>query len=267
VLVGTAAAARGVEIDPTVFAVTLATAVLLQVAANLANDYFDFQKGVDTNRRLGPLRVTQLGLLAPEAVRRGLVVVLAAGAAAGVYLGIKGGWPILLIGVTALIGAVAYSAGPLPLSWHGLGDPLAFGFFGLVAVYGTIHLQEASFDAVSLLSALAVGCLVTTIIVVNNLRDIPTDRDCGKRTLAVRIGPRATRWEYSALVACAYLLVAASAALGSLAQLLPLLSLPMGIGQITAIWRAEGAALNANLLGTVRLHLVFGLLLAVGLCS
>ncbi len=265
VLTGIATAARGTSIDPALAAVTLATAVALQVAANLANDYFDHLSGVDTERRLGPQRVTQSGLLAPEAVRTGLVVVLVVACAGGLVLTISGGWPILIIGISAVAAAVAYSAGPWPLSWYGLGDLLAFVFFGPVAVCGTSYLQTGALDGTALVAALPVGCLVTAIIVVNNLRDIPTDRDCGKRTLAVRIGARATRLEYTALVAGAYGLLFVPAFGGMPAVLLPLLSIPLGVDQIVRLWRREGAALNASLAGTARLHLVFGLLLAIGL--
>ena len=190
VVVGTAMAEyRGVlEVLPA--AVALVTALLIQIATNLANDYFDYRKGTDTEDRVGPVRVVQAGLLPPRAVLRGTVLTLGLAVVAGSYLVWAGGVPILLIGLLALTCAVAYSAGPFPIGHHGLGDLFVLLFFGLAAVAGTYWVQAGAFEPDLLLAGLGVGTLTTAILVVNNLRDIGTDRRAGKRTLAVRLGKR-----------------------------------------------------------------------------
>jgi len=171
-------------------------ALLIQIATNLANDYYDFVHGSDTETRVGPTRVTQAGLLAPEVVRRGMIVTLAAALLVGVYLVWVGGWPIVWIGVASLVSAVAYTGGPFPLAYHGLGELFVFVFFGLVAVSGTYYVQALAFTREALWAGAGIGALSTAILVVNNLRDLPTDRASGKRTLAVRLGTLGTRLEY-----------------------------------------------------------------------
>jgi len=181
-------------------AAALLGALLIQVATNLANDYFDFVHGADTAERVGPLRVTQAGLIAAADMRRGMLLALAAAFSVGVYLVWVGGWPIVVIGLASLACAVAYTGGPLPIAYHGLGDVFVFVFFGLVAVSGTYYVQALAFSAESLLAGAGVGALSTAILVVNNLRDLETDARAGKRTLAVRIGARGTRIEYLLLL-------------------------------------------------------------------
>jgi 1,4-dihydroxy-2-naphthoate octaprenyltransferase len=175
-------------------------ALLIQVATNLANDYYDFVRGSDSEERVGPTRVTQAGWLAPGAVRNGMVATLVAATAVGVYLVWVGGWPILAVGLASLVCAVAYTGGPFPLAYHGLGDPFVFVFFGLVAVGGTYWVQALALAPGAWLAGAGVGALSTAILVVNNLRDLPTDAAAGKRTLAVRLGRRGTRIEYGVLL-------------------------------------------------------------------
>ncbi|NNF28600.1 MAG: 1,4-dihydroxy-2-naphthoate polyprenyltransferase [Gemmatimonadetes bacterium] len=177
-------------------AAALVGALLIQVATNLANDYFDFVKGSDTEARVGPTRVTQAGLLSPEAVKRGMIVVLGAALLNGAYLVAVGGWPILIVGLASLVCAVAYTGGPFPLAYHGLGDLFVFVFFGLVAVAGTYWVQALELVPGALLAGAGLGAFSTAILVVNNLRDRETDAAAGKRTLAVRWGDRATVAEY-----------------------------------------------------------------------
>ena len=167
----------------------LAGALLLQIASNLANDYYDFVKGYDQTDRKGPLRVALSGLISLKELRLGLILVLAMSAGIGLYLIYVGGWPILIVGVAAMICAVIYSGGPFPLSAHGLGDLFVFLFFGLAAVVGTYYVQALTVTPLVLVAALPSGFLITAILVVNNLRDIDSDRRVGKKTLAVRIGP------------------------------------------------------------------------------
>lgn len=200
VVVGTAMAAfRGVmEVLPA--AAALVGALLIQIATNLANDYFDYRKGGDADDRVGPTRVVQAGILAPGAVLRATVFVLAAATLVGVYLVWVGGIPILVIGILSLICAVAYTGGPFPLAYHGLGDLFVLVFFGLIAVVGTYWVQVREFESDLLLAGIGVGTLVTAILVVNNLRDIASDERAGKRTLAVRLGASGTKVEFLLLV-------------------------------------------------------------------
>ena len=171
-------------------------ALLIQIATNFANDYFDFVKGADTDERVGPTRVTQAGLISPGAVRNAMLVTLGAALLVGVYLVWIGGWPIVWIGLASLVCAVAYTGGPFPLGYHGLGDLFVFVFFGLIAVAGTVYVQMGVFPPEAWLAGAGVGAMSTAILVVNNLRDIDTDARAGKRTLAVRLGRAGTQMEY-----------------------------------------------------------------------
>jgi 1,4-dihydroxy-2-naphthoate octaprenyltransferase len=260
VAVGLALARGGGVLDAPVAAATLGAALLIQIATNFANDYGDFVRGADGPERLGPRRLSG----APggaAAVRRATAVVVALAALIGLFLVARGGWPILAIGVASLAAALAYTGGPLPLAYHGLGDVFVFAFFGPVAVAGTYYLQRGALDPRVLLAAVPVGCLAVAILVVNNLRDIDGDRRAGKRTLAVRLGAAGTRVEYLLLLATAF-----AAALGA-GVWLPLAVAPLAAREAAALWRRRGAELNASLAGTARLHLLFGALLAAGLAT
>ncbi len=181
----------------------LVGAILIQVATNLANDYYDFQRGGDTEERVGPTRVTQAGLIPPEAVFRAMLGTLGAAFAVGIYLVAVGGWPVVWIGLASLACAVLYTGGPFPLAYHGLGDLFVFVFFGLLAVGGTYWVQGLAWPGGAFLAGVAMGALNTAILVVNNLRDIETDAQADKRTLAVRLGVRGTQVEFLALLGLA----------------------------------------------------------------
>ncbi len=265
VVVGLALARRAGRFDPVVAAVTMLAALLIQIGTNLANDYYDFVGGADTAERLGPLRVTQAGLVEPAWVRNAAFAVLALAAASGAYLTYVGGTAILTAGLCSLAGAVAYTAGPWPLAHRGLGDVFVFVFFGLIAVNGTFYLQTGEITRLSALSSIPVACLVTAILVVNNLRDIATDEAAGKRTLAVRRGRKFTELEYRVLLAGAFAIVPALARLAGWPLLLALGALPLAAGEARALHRRSGAALNLSLAGTARLHLIYGLLLSAAL--
>lgn len=267
VVVGLAFAGRSVDLDPAVAAATLVAALLLQVATNLANDYYDFASGIDTAHRLGPVRAAASGLLPPAAVKHAAFAATGVAVAIGVFLVARGGLPILAIGAAAAVCALAYSAGPAPLASRGLGEVLAFVFFGIVAVGGTALLQGAKPGTLLLLAGVPVAALVTAIMVVNNLRDIPTDRATGKQTLAVRLGERGTRALYTLLVAAAYGVLPAVAAGVGAAALLPLVTLPAAIAELRRIRTRSGAALNQSLAGTARLHALFGAAYALGLTA
>ncbi len=267
VLVGAAAAGAEGEFRPLVFAATLAAALLIQIGTNLSNDIFDFERGADAADRLGPPRVTQSGLISPGQVRAGTYVAFGATAAIGLYLAAVGGWPILAIGVLAIAAGIAYTGGPWPLGYHGLGDLLVFVFFGLLAVVGTYYLQTEELSAVPFIAAGPVALLVTAILVVNNLRDLETDRRAGKITLAVRLGARVTRFQYALFILTAYGLLPLLLLAGSTVWVwLPWLTLPLALGLSRAVMSgAEGRALNPVLKRTAQLHLAFGSLLALGL--
>jgi 1,4-dihydroxy-2-naphthoate octaprenyltransferase len=244
-----------------------AVALLLQIGANLANDVADFQRGADTRDRLGPLRVTQGGLIPPRQVVVATVAVLTAAAVPGLYLVWRGGPVLALLGLLAIAAAVTYTAGPKPFGYLGLGELVVFVFFGPVAVAGTAFVMTHHVTRLALVSSLAMGCLITAILVVNNLRDIDTDRMAGKRTLAVRIGRRATRWEYTALLAVAYAMPVGMWVAG-LAQPGPLLAwttTPLAIVLVRKVWEVDGRALNPVLGGTARLCLWFAVTLGAGI--
>jgi 1,4-dihydroxy-2-naphthoate octaprenyltransferase len=268
--VGTAVAAAEGRARPGVALAALATALALQVGSNLANDVYDFERGADTEARRGPLRVTQAGLLSARAVRAGMGLAFALAAAAGLVLVARGGWPIATLGVLALLAAWAYTGGPLPLGYLGLGDPLVFVFFGLAAVAGTHYVQAGNLSALALVAALPLGLLATAILAVNNLRDLETDRVAGKHTLAVRLGDRASRRYYALLVLGAYAALPAVVAVGAplAAALLPLLSSPLAWRLARRVAKpAEDGRLNETLAGTARLLAAHGALLVAGLLA
>jgi len=246
----------------------LVVALLLQVGVNLANDYFDYIKGVDTEERLGPVRVTQSGMIAPGRVKLAMTIVFVLSLLPGFYLTMIGGWPVAAIGAASIIAALAYSGGPYPLASHGLGDLFVFVFFGLVAVCGTYYVQALELFPMVVFMGVVVGLLITAILVVNNLRDIATDRKTGKRTLAVRIGEHKTRSEYTFLLAVAYAIpvIIWLAGFGSVWLLLPLASLPLALLQIRLIRQpSDGPALNDLLAKTAKLSFFFSVLLSIGL--
>lgn len=267
VLVGSAAAAAEHAFRPFPALAALAGALLLQIGVNLANDYFDSVRGIDTPERLGPVRVTQTGLIPPGRVLAGMILSFVLAAGAGIYLISAAGWPILAIGCASILAAVLYSGGPYPLASHGLGDAFAFFFFGPVAVCGTYYVQALGVSFLCGMLSLSVGFLVAAILVVNNLRDIPTDSRVGKRTLAVILGPERSRKEFVLLWVMAYGLLVGLWLAGSLSAwgFLPLLTLPQAVFLARSLWVLTGASLNAALAGSARLTLVFCLLLSVGL--
>lgn len=246
----------------------LLAALLIQIGTNLANDYFDHLKGFDTAKRKGPTRVAQTGLIPMGQLKAGIAVVFGLAALIGLYLIVIGGWVILLIGVFSLLAALAYSGGPYPLSSHGWGDLFAFLFFGPVAVVGTHYVQALQFSSMALVAGIPIGALTTAILIVNNYRDMETDRDVGKRTLAVIIGPAATRAEYVMMIALAYSIPFVLWLTGenSIGVMLPWLSLPLALRLIRIMYRAtDGDILNQTLAGTARLDLIFSLLFTIGL--
>jgi len=267
VVVGSALAVRDGVFAPGVALAALVSAVMIQIGANFANDLYDFKKGADTPDRVGPTRVTSAGLLTPRAVETGMWIVFGLAAASGLYVIAAGGWPILVVGAASILAGIAYTGGPFPLGYHGLGDVAVFIFFGLAAVTGTYYAQARALTPETLLAAVPVGALATNILVVNNVRDADTDRAAGKRTLAVVLGRRAARGEYLILMLAAY---AAPFALWQLRGLsvwvlLPLVTLPLAVRLTRRVFAAEGPALNRALGGTAQLLALYGALFALGL--
>jgi 1,4-dihydroxy-2-naphthoate octaprenyltransferase len=263
-----AAAARVGHFVPLTAASALLGALLIQVGTNLTNDYFDFKKGADNADRLGPVRVTQQGLIKPGTVLGAAIACFALAALCGVYLIGVGGWPVLAVGLASILSGYLYTGGPYPLAYHGLGDAFAFFFFGPVAVVGTYWVQVHALDALPVLASVPVGLLTAALLVVNNLRDIPTDTRAGKRTLAVKLGERFTRAQYAAIVGVAFTWpVVLAVALSTKAPLFMWLALPLVLAPWRTVMRQTGAALNVALGQTARVHAVAGALLAAGLWS
>ena len=270
VLVGTAVAHQlgGLRVGPALAAAV--GSLLLQIGSNLANDVFDFEKGADTADRIGPPRATQLGLLTPRAMKRGMVCVFGLATLVGLYLTAVAGPAILAIGVVSIAVAIAYTGGPWPLGYHGLGDLAVFVFFGVVAVTGTCFVQLGEVPLLAAVASIPVGALATAILVVNNLRDVETDRAAGKRTLAVRLGPGGARAEWSLLVASAYVLASLPWLVFGTTPwvLLPWLTAPLAVSLGRVIHaEASGPALSDALAGTAKLCLFFALLFAAGLAA
>jgi 1,4-dihydroxy-2-naphthoate octaprenyltransferase len=267
VIVGTALAAYdgGFALGPALAALVIA--LLLQIGSNLANDVYDDERGADTADRLGPTRVTHTGLLTRTQVKTGMKVVLGLAFVLGLYLTWVRGPLVLVIGIAAIIAAVAYTGGPYPLGYHGLGEVFVFLFFGLTAVVGTYWVQTGTTTPLVWLMAVPPGLIITAIIVVNNLRDIEQDRVAGKRTVAVRIGMRATKAEYAACMAGAYLVLTGAVVAGALPvpTLAVWLSLPLAWRATRIVFTQSGRPLNGALAITGQTALVFSVLFALGL--
>ncbi len=242
-------------------------AAFLQIGTNFANDVFDFEKGADTEERLGPTRAAQAGLLTPAQLRAAMAVAFGLATLAGVYLTWVAGPAILAIGIASILSGIAYTGGPYPLGYNGLGDLFVLIFFGFVAVCGTAFVQMGSVPPIAVLASVPVGALATAILVVNNLRDAEGDAKVGKRTLAVRFGATAAQAEYALLVVAAYAVPVVMVVMGisGAFALLTVVSAPLAVPLLRSVRRDRGRALNATLVGTAKLLLVHGLLFTAGI--
>ncbi len=270
VAVGTAcaSAAGGFRLGPALAA--LGGALAIQIATNFANDAFDAKRGADGPDRIGPVRAVSAGLISARAMLGAMAIAFAIATGFGVYLALVAGWPVVAIGVVSIIAGMAYTGGPYPLGYHGLGDVAVMIFFGFVAVCGTAYVQAMHVPLLAVWAALPVGALATAILVVNNLRDRRTDERVGKRTLAVRLGRKGSIIEYTALLAIAYLVPAGIAiATQHWLALLPLATLPLARLRVRALVMAaamqDGAQYNACLAATAQLLIAHAALLALGL--
>jgi len=270
VVVGTAAAGRA---SPWRTLAALAVGLGLQIGVNFANDYQDGMRGIDTEQRQGPPRLTSSGLASPRSVLLAALVSIAVAAAAGLALALATSLWLIPIGAAAMLALWLYSGGPRPYGSLGLGEVMVFVFFGLMATAGTAYVQAERIPAAAWWSSAAMGFLAVAILEANNLRDISTDGVAGKRTLAVRLGHPRARALYRALVVAAFATIVLGVAIGivvaafGLSQwaLLALAAWPLAIGPVEAVGSAEGRALVPVLLGTAKLQLAFGALLALGL--
>ncbi len=245
----------------------LVIGLLIQIGANFANDYFDFVNGTDTHDRLGPMRLTQAGHIAPQTMKKAFVLVFTLAFVLGLYLIWRGGWPVLLVGVLSILFAILYTGGPVPLGYIGLGDLLAFFFFGPVAVAGTYYVQALKLTTPVLIASLGPGFISTAILVVNNFRDRETDRRTGKHTLAARFSPNFSRVEYVLMILLAALVPVVlwfrlhrhPFAMATLFIFVPAYPL------IKTMFRYEsGVILNEVLAGTGKLMLIYSLIFSIG---
>jgi 1,4-dihydroxy-2-naphthoate octaprenyltransferase len=268
VLVGTALAQEEGTFHPLRFACALVGSIFIQVGTNLANDYSDARRGADTEDRLGPVRVTAGGLMPPRHVLVGTWVAFAIAVAAGAYLVAVAGWELLLVGAASIAAGVLYTGGPKPYGYEGLGELFVFLFFGVVAVVGSYYVQVEDLEWEAFALSAPVGLLASAILVVNNVRDVDTDRRAGKMTLAVRLGRDRARRLYAAMVALAFVAPVAIVVAGGLSPwiLLALLAAPLAPPLMRTVGtRTDGASLNGALAGTGRLLAVYSLLLSAGI--
>jgi 1,4-dihydroxy-2-naphthoate octaprenyltransferase len=274
VLVGTSIAVTRDVFRPGAFIAALLGAILIQVGTNLSNDYSDARRGADTEERLGPMRVTAGGLVPPKTVLLWTYLTFGAAALCGLYLVAVAGWELLVLGIFSILAGVLYTGGPRPYGYEGLGEVFVFLFFGLVAVAGSTFAQLESWPWESFALAIPVGLLVTAILVVNNIRDMDTDRRAGKRTLAVRLGRERARMEYTSLTALGFLVllpitaieIADSDSWSALWWLLPWLTAPLAVKLVGVVrTRVDGPTLNGALARTAGLQLLFCVLLTAGI--
>jgi 1,4-dihydroxy-2-naphthoate polyprenyltransferase len=268
VLVGTSLAGFAHVFHPLRFIAALVGAIFIQVGTNLSNDYSDARRGADTEDRLGPVRVTAGGLVPPKRVLVATYISFGVAVLAGVYLIAVAGWQLLIVGAASILAGVLYTGGPRPYGYEGLGEAFVFLFFGIVAVAGSyfVQVKHLSWEAFAL--AVPVGLLAASILVVNNVRDIETDRRAGKRTLAVRLGRERTRALFAAMIYVAYLLAPVTWLFGPLKPwvMLPWLTLPVAAPIVRTVRNhVDGASLNQALAQTGLLQLSFCTLLAAGI--
>ena len=272
VIVGTALAGSEDVFRPLAFVCALIGSVFIQIGTNLSNDYSDARRGADTEDRLGPVRVTAGGLMPPRQVLVGTYVAFGIAVAAGAYLIAIAGWQLLVVGAASILAGVLYTGGPRPYGYEGLGEVFVFLFFGVVAVTGTYFAQTKHLTWEAFVLAVPVGLLAVAILMVNNVRDLETDRRAGKRTLAVRLGRERARTLYAVVVYVAFLTAPVAWIAGgeglSAWLLLPWLALPLAAQVVRVVRnRVDGPSLNGALARTGMLQLVFCVLLSAGLLA
>ncbi len=245
----------------------LLVGLFIQIGTNLYNDYADYQRGADTPDRLGPLRVTQAGLLPASVVRRGAIVAFGLAGLAGIYLIWRAGWVVGVLGAAAILAGLAYTAGPWPLAYNGLGDLFAWIFFGFVAVCGTAYVQLGRVPDLAWIGGLALGGMITALLAVNNFRDIEADRAAGRKTIPVCFGRRGGLLEISLCMLIAFTTPVVMFTMNGKNPwyLLPLISAPEALRIIAYVSQNKGVALNRALAWTARLVFWFGGLMAIAI--
>jgi len=250
-------------------AMALIAALLIQIGTNLHNDAADFVRGADTPERLGPARAVASGWLSPRQAEMAALGCFTLALGCGFYLAWHGGWPIVLLGLAALASGWAYTGGPRPLAYTGLGELFVYLFFGLAAVMGSFYLQTFRLDWAAFVTASMMGTQAAAVIVVNNYRDLDNDREIGKNTLAVRLGREHSQIEYGLLLFLPYLLLPVLHALTGMSQwgaALPFLSLPWAMHLLQRFaTEPVGPVFNRILAQTAQLQLLFGVLLSMGM--
>ncbi len=270
VLVGTSLALGDGHFRPLAFVAALFGAVFIQVGTNLSNDYSDARRGADTEDRLGPVRVTAGGLVPPSTVLLATYLTFGLAVCCGVYLVAVAGWELIAVGAVSILAGVLYTGGPRPYGYEGLGELFVFLFFGIVAVSGSYFVQVQELPWQAYACAVPVGLLASAILVVNNVRDLETDRRAGKRTLAVRLGRARTRTLYTAMVVGAFVLIPVPWIVGSMSAwlLAPWCAIPLAVPLIRTVReRVDGPSLNGALAKTGALQLVFCVLFAAGILA
>ena len=247
--------------------IALLCSLFIQIGTNYVNDLYDYLKGADNKARKGPVRVLSSGLITVKEMKLGSFLIFLIAFLMGLYLVYEGGFVILIIGVVSILAGIAYTAGPYPLAYNGLGDVFVFMFFGIVGTTGTYYLHTHEFSMLSLLTSIPVGALITNILVVNNFRDIEEDRAAGKRTLAVILGRNFARYQYIFLTVSSFAIPAVLFFFFNFDYpvFLPYLTFPIAYKLITMLYTYEGLQLNKTLELTAKLSALFGILFAAGL--
>ena len=267
VLVGSSIAINDGMFKPLAAIVALVCAILIQIGTNFVNDLYDFLHGTDKKDRIGPKRVVTSGLISIPEMKLGIIFVFGLSFVLGMYLVHLAGWEILLLGVISILAGIAYTAGPFPLAYNGLGDIASFLFFGLIGTVGTYYVQANEISPFAFWSSIPVGALITNILVVNNYRDREEDQSNGKNTLAVLLGEKFARLQYVffMIVSYAILFVVYFTYKNSAWVFLPLISLPLSVKLIKMIFTLRGRELNKTLELTAKLSALYGLLFAAGI--
>lgn len=267
VFVGTSIAIYDNVFTPSAAIIALICSLLIQIGTNFTNDLYDYLKGTDKKDRVGPTRVLVAGLISVKEMKFGITLVFGTAFLFGLYLVYLGGLFILFIGILSLLAGYAYTAGPYPLAYNGLGDIFVFIFFGFIGTIGTYYVQANEMTMLVFWSSIPVGALVTNILVVNNYRDIEEDRIAGKKTLSVKFGSKFSRLQYVVFMILSYAIlpVVYFTFKQSLFVFLPLITLPLSIKLIRMIYRLTGKELNKTLELTAKLSAMYGILFAVGI--
>jgi 1,4-dihydroxy-2-naphthoate octaprenyltransferase len=267
VMVGTALAINVGEFNLLVTLIALVCSLLIQTGTNFTNDLYDYLRGADKTSRKGPVRVLASGLITVKEMKAGIFITFLSSFLLGLYLVYVGGLIILVIGTLSIIAGLAYTAGPYPLAYKGLGDIFVFMFFGLIGTMGTFYLQTNEISLAAFLSSIPVGSLITNILVVNNYRDIEEDKIAGKNTLAVKLGKTFTQYQFIFLITVSFLTPLALFLFFDFKIwiFLPYLTLPVAYNITKMLFRLDGEQLNKTLELTAKFSALFGILFSAGL--